>query len=625
MLQGFRDKIQGGLAKVIIVLICIPFAFFGIESFFKRGVKSEVAEVGSATISQSDLDEAVFLRKRQLLNQMGENIDYTQLEEAKLREPALKQLIDSQVLINGASDLGLSVAMAQVDEQIINDPNFQEDGQFNNQQFLRVLQSNGLNAEVYRRLIRKEFLIQQLYSGFVGAEFITKVDLDNYTHLINETRDVITLKVPIEKVRNGVTVSQDEIQSYYDANQNRFMTDERFIVEYVEVNRADFDQPISDQKVKEAYQKELKGFDGQGIYEISQIEIAEDGTATQATIDKIYSKLSEGTAFSELAKEYSDDLGSKNIGGKIGKGKADVFPSEFISAVSRLKAGEVAKKPIEFEGSLHIVRLDSFTEMTPPSFDERKDALKQEIMIAQSEPLFRNAEETLKDISFNALDLEEPAKAVKQAIKVTEPLTRVELGRKFQNRPIQNSLFSQDVLVDKRNTDVLEVTDGRLLVARIKEHILPKQKPLESVSEVIKKQLVTEKAKKLVDEKIAEATKALKSGDISPKALAKASDLQYSQSKGVKRMGVAGLPRPVITKAFELAAPKGEGNATIGQASLPNGDQLIVLVSNVQTSDEPISDAEKKSLKLILSQSKGNNLFQDYETHLKDTYKIKIK
>ncbi len=625
MLQGFREKIQGGLAKVIIVLICIPFAFFGIESFFKRGVKSEVAEVGNATISQSDLDEAVFLRKRQLLNQMGENIDYTQLEEAKLREPALKQLIDSQVLINGASDLGLSVAMAQVDEQIINDPNFQEDGQFNNQQFLRVLQSNGLNAEVYRRLIRKEFLIQQLYSGFVGAEFITKVDLDNYTHLINETRDIITLKAPIEKVRNGVTVSPDEIQSYYDANQNKFMTDERFIVEYVEVNRADFDQPISDQKVKEAYQKELKGFDGQGIYEISQIEIAEGGADTQATIDTIYSKLSEGTAFSELAKEYSDDLGSKNIGGKIGKGKADVFPSEFISAVSNLKAGEVTKKPIEFEGSLHIVRLDSLTEMTPPSFDERKEALKQEIMIAQSEPLFRNAEETLKDISFNALDLEEPAKAVKQAIKVTEPLTRVELGRKFQNRPIQNSLFSQDVLVDKRNTDVFEVTDGKLLVARIKEHILPKQKPLESVSEVIKNQLVTEKAKKLVDEKIAEATKALKSGDTSPKALAKASDLQYSQSKGVKRMGVAGLPRPVIAKAFELAAPKGEGNATIGQASLPNGDQLIVLVSNVQTSDEPISDAEKKSLKLILSQSKGNNLFQDYETHLKDTYKIKIK
>ncbi len=626
MLQGFRDKIQGGLAKVIIVLICIPFAFFGIESFFQGGSKSEVAEVGGVAITESELNEAMFLRKRQLLNKMGENIDYSLLEDTQLRRPALTQLIDTQVLLNGAKQLGLDVAYAQVDDQIINDPSFQIDGKFSNEKFNLVVQQAGLSLEVYRRLIKDEFLIQQLYSGFMGAEFITENDLKAYGKLINETRDIAAIRLSLKEAKKDVSVSEKEITAFYEKNKQNFKSDERFVLAYLTVEKAQFEKPIDEKSLRESYDREVKNFKPKNTYKLSHIEIKNTNPEqAKEKLALIQGKLKKGQAFSDLAKAYSDDLGSKQRGGSIGKGEGNIFPKEFMGAVASLKAGEVTLNAVELDGSLHLIRLDELVIDKPLSFANRRLALTEELVNAQADPLFRNAEETLKDLAFNSVDLKEPAKAINADIKTTAPLTRAEVNQLFNNPQMQQAIFSDEVLLDRQNTDVYEVSDGKLITARVSDHILPEVLPLAQVEKNIQAQLVNQKADEKLSQLMDTLIKEIKTASESPQKIVESIGLEASYKKylAVKRSDFSKVGRVILDEAFKLPSSTVADQVAYGKVSLPNGDTALLLVNNVQSDNSsPIKAAEKKSLKIILGQSRGNNLFQSYEDYLKKVNKV---
>ncbi|MCY4045912.1 MAG: SurA N-terminal domain-containing protein [Cellvibrionales bacterium] len=628
MLQGFRDKIQGGLAKVIIILICIPFAFFGIESFFRGGNSPDVAKVGDEAITAAELNEAMELRKRQLMSQMHENLDYSLLEESKLRGPALEQLIDTHVLTQAANHLGLQMSEEQVFNQIIQDPNFQVDGKFSNQKFAAVIQQAGLNEELFVRLLKREALIQQLYTGFGVAEFLTDADVQSYKRIVNEVRDIVAITLPFDKVKKTTTIDEASVKAYYEENKQNYKSQEKVSVDYVLINKKDFIKPVTEEQIKAAYDSEFANFTPAPIFGLSHIEVSfadSDKAAAEQKIKSIQARLAKGESFADVAKTDSDDLGTKNTGGKLGKGKAEVFPEALITAVKDLKAGEVSE-PVEIEDSLHLVRLDELKVDKAPSFAVRKASLKHELQEAAAQPEFTHAVETLKDLAFNAPDFEEPAKATNAKIQSLAGLTRQDLQTRFSSPQFIQALYSDEVLQDRQNTDVYEIDEGKYIAGRITQHQLPEVLPYDEVKGKIKQDLLAKKSAEALDEAAKDLLAEIKKAEKTPEQIAKAKGYVYKAKEAVKRNDMTGFDRQVLQAAFSLPVTGVKDKASTDTITQFNGDKTLILVNNVKLGNEAeLKDNELKSLKMILSQSKGNNLFEGYQAYLKDHTKVTIK
>jgi len=114
MLQDIRKNSQGTLAKIIVGIIVVAFAGFGIESILLGGGGSAVAEVNGEEITPQELQQAVNNQKRQLISMMGENLDPAMLDDQLLSQQAMQTLISRKLLVQSADDMGLTVSDTQV-------------------------------------------------------------------------------------------------------------------------------------------------------------------------------------------------------------------------------------------------------------------------------------------------------------------------------------------------------------------------------------------------------------------------------------------------------------------------------------------------------------------------------
>ena len=99
MLQNIRDNIQGTAAKVIIAIIIVPFALFGIDSLFNTSSQPPAASINGEKVSEAELQQAIAMQKRRFISVMGQQLDPAMLDDAVLRKPALDTLIKQQLLL----------------------------------------------------------------------------------------------------------------------------------------------------------------------------------------------------------------------------------------------------------------------------------------------------------------------------------------------------------------------------------------------------------------------------------------------------------------------------------------------------------------------------------------------
>ena len=256
MLQNIRDKTQGTLAKIILALIVIPFAAFGIDAFFTGGVP-EVARVNGEAVTEPELAQNIELERRRLLAQMQDSVDAALLDEARLKGPVLESLIDRTLLRQVAERSGFRVGEAMLNQLIIDNESFHENGVFSQARFQGILASNGMSPAQFKDLMREDIMISQVTNGLEVSEFATDVELGNVARLTQQTLDVQYFSVPVEGAGAGVEVPADRIAAYFEENKSEFLTEETLQVEYLELKLADLFQPVAEAEVRAEYERRV--------------------------------------------------------------------------------------------------------------------------------------------------------------------------------------------------------------------------------------------------------------------------------------------------------------------------------------------------------------------------------
>ena len=620
MLQDIRERIQGTTAKIVVGVIVISFAFFGIESILVSGGGNEIAEVNGEMIYPQELQQALDTQKRRLIAMMGENFDPAMLDDERLAPQALESLINRKLLMQSAEAMKLAISEPEIGAAVAKMEQFQVDGAFSPDLYKSVLSSAGYTPSYFKQSLRDDMLLNQLGSGLAGSEFVTPSELELNARVISEHRDLRYFTIPQEKFLPISPVTDEQKQAYYDAHQDDFRTPESVDIDYIELALDDFRQPVDESVILEAYELSKQELQYQTQNRISHI-LFEAGDDVQELIAKAQERLSAGAEFAEIAMEFSDDVGSADKGGDLGYSSGDAFPEAMEVAIAQLEPG-VVSGPVETEAGIHLIVVTERKQGEPPSLEDMRAQLHETIQADNARVALLRTVESLKDLSFNAEDLIYPAQELDLSIKHTDAVARNQYEGLFSNSALLDAAFSEDVLSSGNNSEVIELAGDRFVVLRVRNHNLPEVKPLSSVEDEVVAAVTEEIAQAAVATEARLALEQVRAGmAVDQFATTQGYDLQVELAVDRRNNTV---PPEVLRRVFELPPPVSDETST-DYVVAANGDVIVIELLSVSAGDyQALVETERAQLPSLLMSEFGGLINNEFQRGLRQRADITV-
>jgi len=592
MLQNIRDNSQGTIAKIIVGFIIVTFALFGIESIVALGS----SDSAPATVNGTDIEEVEILRlvemqKNRFRQQFGENYDESLFNDGFLRQSAIEQLIEQKVAVTQARELGGYVSTQSIDKAILAAPEFQQDGQFSSERFKMVLRRSALSPLAYRAVLEEQALVTQVQLGTGLTDTALPFEVKRQQALQHEQRDYEYVIFNTADLKKGIELTSDEVQSYYDANKQRYMTEEQVSVDYVVLNKSDLDVDVQidedqlDQAYEEYLSKLSESEERKASHILIEVNDERNDDAAASLAQQLSAKAQSGEDFSELAKQHSDDIGSKNVGGDLGYNTRGGFVTEFDDALFVMTEGQVSEA-IKTEFGYHVIKLEGIRKPDVASKEAKEAEFTAEIKSSQLNEKFAEQAEMLAAAAFEN-------ETIADLVDTSDFATTVQTTALFSrsqgvgialHAQIRNAAFDEKVLADRELSDVIEISSDQLIVIGLSKHIEPAVKALVDVKAVIETQLTNDKAAALATEK-AEALAA---------NLAETS-VVWQQAKAATYNDAGDAPAELNKAVFGLAKKAGEVitvKTTTGQAVARLNSVAQVVVEAASADSARISQAK---------------------------------
>ena len=625
MLQYIRSNVQGFVAKLIVAIIAIPFAVFGVESLLHSGGETAAATVNGEKIAPAELARAVRQQQQRLLAAMGENVDPSMLDESRLRQPALDALITQQLLSQQAQKLGLTISDAAVDQTLVSLPQFQQDGKFSPERYLSILRESGFAPADFKQRARTDLEVDQLYNGIALSEFVTSAELERIIALSRQQRSFDYVVVPVTRNLDEIAVADSDIDSYYKAHSDAFLQPERVKLEYVELKASDFAKPVAEADIVAEYEREKQSADAaverHAAHILLEVNDKRDEAATRALAKQIGDELAAGADFAALAAKYSDDFGSKQAGGDLGVSNGATFPQPFEQALAALQPGEVSA-PVRTDAGIHLIKLLDQRVQTVPPLEQRRAEISEKLANESAQPALLKAVEQLRDLAFNADGLKQPAREMKLALHSTDWLERNNRDPLFSNSKLIGAAFTDEVLKEGNNSDAIELAPDHYVVLRVADHAEAAPHPLADVKSEVATLLKRERAVAQARAR-AETLKqsALDGAELS--AVAAKAGLAFKQGKLLQR-GAADVDSELLSAAFELPRA-GDVAARTVLADTASGD--VALLQLRDTIDGKLSELEPPQQRMLAEQLRRGNgqaVFSAYLDGVRAAAEIKL-
>ncbi len=614
MLQNIRDNSQGWIAKTIIGVIVVLMALTGFDAIIQSTSNSQnAADVNGEKITQSSLNAAVDMQRRQLIQQFGKDFDASLLDDKLLRQASLDSLVDRTLLLQGAKEAGMGFSDASLDQLILQTPAFQVDGKFNAARFDQILQQQGMGRMEFRERLKQDVLVSQLQASLAASNFVTDAELENFVRLDKQTRDFASKTIHIDT--KSVDISDDELKAYYDEHKDQYMSPEQVVVEYVELRKESFfaQAEASDEELQALYQKEIANLAEQrrAAHILLEVNDKLSDEQAKAKLAEVAERLKQGEDFAKLAEEVSQDPGSASNGGDLGFAGPGVYDPEFEKSLYALKKDEVSA-PVRSSFGWHLIKLLDVQAPEVPSFDSLKAKLEREVKAQQVEQRFVEAAKELEEASFEASDLAQPAQELGLQVQTSGAFGREGGEGVAANRQVVQAAFSPEVLEDGANSGAIELDPDTTLVLRVKEHKKPTLLPLEEVSAGIRDTLSRKKASEAAKAEGEALLAQLRDGGASGKDWKVVEAATRSQE---------GVEPEVLQALFRMAKPE-DGKSSFAGLTLNNGDYVVLRLDGVGQAKAELSAEEKTSYRRFLASRAGQQDFAAYREQLKESADI---
>ena len=625
-IQDIRKNLSGTTAKIISWSIIITFAlFFGWGTVFSGSDANNVLSVNGKKVDVFDLQNEMASIQQQLRERFDD--EEMELDPLLLKQLALNTLISDSLISSYLESKGLEIPDEIAFMVLGLDPAFIENGEFNKERFDLIALQNGLSPNKLLENFKQELMIRYWNLGIGQSELVSGKRFSRSLNLANQTRDITFTRLDFSKEEDNIKVTKESLEEFYNSNQNKFTSNEKFSISYIDISSDQFSEElVFPEDVQSEYEAYVDDFDSSIRRKASHLMInVKENESIELALERIrliYSKL-EDDNFINLVSEFSEDEGSKNSGGDLGISDGTAFPEEFEKALVSLNLGEVSE-PIYLADSqsYHLIKLTELISPKPESFEERKEKIELLLVQDKKESQFLESLENLADLSFSLEDLTLIAEELKIQIKTLNNFSLEEVEGLFSEQKLKNVLLSKE-LEPGQTSEVIELPGNRALVLRVDEYIDPSLKMFEEVKGEVEKLYIAEIAEDSFRNKEQELLQLFNSSN---------SFLDSTQEKGLNSESYKGLsrnsllfPRSVLDKIFEI--PRSEIDKKVFSSSLTNGDKIIFTLNAINSAEENLSRTEEgdEAFKNFLSQERAQSLLSELQSTLRSKADISTK
>ncbi len=622
MLEAIRQRFTGWIAILVISLIAVTLVI----SF---GNMDQTPIEDDVVITVNDTEITLFEYREEYSNKLAElqqvfGDEVPEILDQTIKESATEDLILRALLLDYMSKNGYRVSPEYVIELITNNPGLQVGGIFDRQNYKAILASQGVSVEQFESDLRLQLQTNQLRRGFIDSSFITPNEFRQFIELQMQKRNGQLLTINSEKFTDQVVVTSDQVQLYFDNNQDLFQTDEEVDVEYLTLSPNDIAATVeyTEDDLRAYYTDNLARFVTNEERKSRHILIAIDEDTNEEdaleTILNVQERLAS-ESFEAVAKEFSDDPGSADLGGDLGWAEPGLFVPEFDKVLFALEVNELSE-PVKTEFGYHLIRLDELKEGEQQAYQDIQVELGNEYSKFLAEDKLFGLADQLADQSLQAFnELNSVADALGLSLNHIDGVSRNGAALFNQDPEIISILFSQNSVETAENTPLFEIDDS-IYVARVIGHRLPTTRDFSDVESGIKDYLVSQEAISLANN-YAEEIKAQFSGNVSFKE--KADELNIEASEFDVSRGDTELSRGLIEMIFNSSSnDMVEGNI---QTYVEEDKVFLLRVSSYEDGKlESFNDEERNSAKIELSEQIGSRELNAFAEHLRKNAEVSI-
>jgi peptidyl-prolyl cis-trans isomerase D len=585
MLQTIRDKITGWVASLFLGAIAIVFVFWGID--FQSGAASYAAKVDGESIPAETVRRAWQQRQSQLQQMLRNELP---ADMAKSQQTALlDQYIKQSLLTQRANELGYKVSDEALAKRVMEIPQFQVDGKFSPDRYNGLLRSSGTTEAAFEADLQAELLLEQLQNGVVESAFTVPYELERRYALEKQQREVDYALIASNDFAATVSVTDEQIQKFYEANRTEFLLPETVDLQYIELTRAQAESKVdvSEQALKEYYNTVKERFESperrQGRHILITATDGLDDAAAQKKAQELTDKAKGGADFAQLAKDNSKDPGSAAQGGDLGMAQKGMFVGPFEDALFSMQKGEI-RGPVKTQFGYHVLKLEGIEAGHLQTFDEARAEVETEYRKDRAQTAFYDDSQKMADAAFAALtELDSVAKSLGLQVKEVKGFTREGGGEFGTDQGVVDAAFSEDVLERRQNSPLVPVGDDKAVVVRVVAHKPAEPRPLAEVRSSIESRLRAQAARDAAAAKGADAVARLQKGE----------SWESLSALGVKPVGKRFVtrddsiaPDAVLSNAFKASKSEiSEAKPFVSGVTTDDGNYAVLAVTQVRNAE----------------------------------------
>ena len=633
MLQAIRDKSKGILAGAILLIICIPFAFFGIQNYFTSTIDTSLARVNDQEISIGEFQRGFTRYRNQMQARFGQGIDASYFDQAMIRRQYLDSMIGDEIMLQIVQSIGMEIPKSRIRDEIDKFDAFKVAGRFDQQVYLNLLSMQGMSAADFERDLRRQMLLQEIPESLTSSSLALAGEVARLARLQNQHRSFEYLVLSSSAFESEVVVSDEQVANSFADNSELYQNPETVSIEYLELESAALELGFEpdDDTLRDRYEAQKLRFVLPARRLASHILIALEANSeaelVKAAEDRaieLAQRIAAGESFEELAREFSEDEGSASLGGDLGWVERDMMVSAFEDALFDLEVGSVSK-PIYSSFGYHLIWLRDAEESRGKTFEEARFELANELRDAEAERLFLELQDRLLDLTYEDQgSLAAAAEALELEILEAGPFSRSGGNGIAAERKVIDAAFSDLVLLEGLNSDPIIVGANHVVFIRLLEHQEKTTRELDEVSAVIRQGLLSEQAAVLAQAMADDMLSQLlvKQTDLASLAVEHESEIQ--QGIELKRND-AGHNRQLMQAVFKLPHL---GSAQHSTHVIPFADGQFAVLALTAVSDSTVlavlNEDLNEGLKSRLSRAYGAAEISGLKTGLRSRSKVTV-
>jgi len=591
MLTKIRERATGWLAWVIVVLISIPFALWGIQSYFENPADLPVATVNGEEIPLYSYYNELSRRRQALLAEAGGSVNPASLDGPEVREEVMDSMISNRLIGQYVRENNYYLSDARLKARIESNPAFAQDGQFDPELYRLLLRNNGYSPQTYEALERESATVEQLSVGLAASTFVPDSEVDRLLALQAQTRQAEYAVLPAARFEDAISVSDEDAEAHYRANPADYEAPARVKVDYIELGVDSIAaglQPL-EAEIVQAYEDAAGRYTQPETRKASHILFAVEDDADDdaraeilASAEAVLAEAQGGADFAELARAHSDDPGSKEQGGDLGIVARGQMVEPFEAAVFDMAQDEI-RGPVETRFGYHIIQLTELQEERRKMLDEVREEVTEEVKRAQAEALFAEQGEAFENLVFEDPDgLQSAADELNLEVRQTGWFTELaadadDAGGITGEAAVRRAAFGEDVLNDDLNSAAIELGFDRLVAVRKVDFEEAHTRDFEEVRDEVVAELTRARAAEAIGELAEELLADLRAGASEWAAVLEAQEIE-AESLAETRDAVPGELTALGDAVFAEVLPEAaadSGGATVeseGDATVESAD-----------------------------------------------------